>query len=116
MWRDEERLHGLSRAGEGRIEKVAEKGVTEMPRLDNSDPKNLEILREWGERRWQHIEFDPNDPGDMPPMDVCWSCHRRYFPHDGGMVAHPLYDGEGYTCTCCQAELTSDDDDPPLSF
>jgi hypothetical protein len=84
-----------------------------MPRLDNSNPKNLEMLREWGERYWKLVEFNPDDPGAMPPMDVCYHCWSEMFREwDSGTVEHPLYDSEGYVCGCCQDELTADDDEP----
>lgn len=84
-----------------------------MPRLDNSRSENLRILREWGESRWLHIELNPEDPGDMPPMDVCMYCWEELFcEHDDGMVEHPWYDGEGYTCACCQRPLDDGDDFP----
>lgn len=83
-----------------------------MPRLDNSDARNLSVLREWGGRSWANIQFNPDDPGDMPPMDVCRHCHYEYCRHDDGLVAHPLYDGEGYHCAICMNELTEEDDNP----
>ena len=84
-----------------------------MPRLDNSDPHNLEMMRGWGERYWKFVEFDQHDPGDMPPMDVCFNCWDEMFRgHDSGTVEHPLYDGEGYYCAICLDTLTADDDSP----
>ena len=78
-----------------------------MPRLDNGNPKNLEILREWGEKRWLKVEpFDDNDPGATPPMDVCDDCYVKYFLHiDDGAVAHPSYGDDDYRCAICGWEL-----------
>ena len=83
-----------------------------MPRLDNSLASNLETLREWGEFQWSHIEFDPSDPGKMPPMDVCRHCHRELFANDDGLVEHPSYADDAYFCTACQRRLDEDDDYP----
>ena len=78
-----------------------------MPRLDNSNPKNLDILREWGEKRWLKVEpFDDDDPGATPPMDVCRSCFEDLFSDiDDGLVAHPPYGDGDHRCTICGWEL-----------
>lgn len=78
-----------------------------MPRLDNSNPKNLEILRYWGEKRWVKVEpFDDDDPDATPPMDVCLDCYVNYFRKvDDGLVEHPPYDDDDYYCTICGQEL-----------
>lgn len=81
-----------------------------MPRLDNSNPHNLAVLQEWGGVRWDDVAFDPEDPGDMPPMDVCSHCLEEYFPWEDGAVEHPPYDSLRYTCAVCADELGEDDD------
>jgi len=81
-----------------------------MPRLDNSDPRNLEVLQEWGDRHWLNEKFDPRDPGDTSPMDVCLNCMREYFPWEDGRVDHPPYLDDDYTCAVCQNPLYEEDD------
>ena len=80
-------------------------------RLDNSDSRNLKVLQEWGERRWLTVVFDPDDPGDMPPMDVCAYCLEVYFPWEEGAVQHPDYEDREYLCALCQRILDPVDDD-----
>ena len=79
-----------------------------MPRLDNSNKHNLSILKEWGENHWLKAEFDPDNPGEMLPMDVCLYCYAEY--HLIGDVEHPSYEDDHYTCAICQRRLDEDDD------
>lgn len=76
-------------------------------RLDNSNPENLEILREFGETRWTEVRpFDTADPGATPPMDVCADCLDTLFRGvDSGEVEHPSYGNGHYRCAVCLAEL-----------
>jgi len=88
-----------------------------MPRLDNSNPKNLEVLREWGGERWAKVgPFIDEDPGATPPMDVCLECYIGHFRSiDDGLVEHPPYgDGDGdYRCAICDWELDEWQDGEP---
>lgn len=72
-----------------------------MPRLDNTD--NL-VIKEF------ELSFNPDDPGETPPVDLCYKCWIIW----EGLVEtidHPPYEDCNYTCTECGCELTKDDNE-----
>ena len=82
-----------------------------MPRLD---PRNQDVRVHFGITE----EYDPEDPGRMPTLDVCRPCYfrltRMYPADDLGDVDHPLYEeaaAEGivYRCKECRDELCEED-------
>lgn len=73
-----------------------------MPRLDNSHQEVIE---------WFGLNFDPEDPGATPPVDVCADCAEGMWEPEQAGVDHPPYEEEGgYICCECGVELTGDDD------
>lgn len=84
-----------------------------MPRLDNSNQANLELVQKWGHPRWQDVTIDLEDIGETPPMDICADCYIELRCTDD--VAHPSYeDGEYYKCVLCDWTLSDDDANPPV--
>lgn len=71
-----------------------------MPRLDNS---NCDVLEVYG------LEFDPNDPGKTPPVDLCDDCSNSWL-NANIFIDHPEYGNDIYICTECGTILTSFDD------
>lgn len=70
-----------------------------MPRLDNSDHTVIEAY---------NLEFDENDPGRTPPVDLCADCWCSWL--DAGLeIEHPSYGNDEYHCLECGARLTSFD-------
>jgi len=75
-----------------------------MPRIDNSDPRV---------RRYYNLPpFNDDDPGDEPPIDVCYMCYFLFEKMGVNTeVAHPDYDDDPgvYQCRSCGVELCVSD-------
>jgi hypothetical protein len=72
-----------------------------MPRLDNSSEQVIEAF---------YLEFDEDDPGKTPPVDLCANCWVEWV--DTGLeIAHPPYEDWTYYCRDCEQRLTARDDD-----
>lgn len=70
-----------------------------MPRLDNSDPV---VISEF------ELDYIADDPGAVPPIDVCIDCAENHFVSVDA-IDHPPYELEEYVCRDCGCELTEDD-------
>jgi hypothetical protein len=72
-----------------------------MPRLDNSHPEVIEYFE---------LDYDPEDPGKTPPVDICLSCY--YFGMwEANTIDHPPYEDGDYKCASCGKKLERADDD-----
>lgn len=69
-----------------------------MPRLDNSS-EIVQVL--------YNLDFDENDPGLTPPLDLCQRCATGWLDH--GFIDHPDYEDDVYNCADCSDVLTDDD-------
>lgn len=70
-----------------------------MPRLDNTDRL---VIAEFD------LDFDPGDPGETPPVDLCWGCYIHW-QNMGLEVDHPPYEDNDYECFGCMDPLNEDD-------
>lgn len=72
-----------------------------MPRLDNSDEEVQEA--------YSYV-FNERDPGETPPVDLCYDCGVRWPIHL--YCAHPPYEEQDppYKCRGCNEELGEYDD------
>lgn len=71
-----------------------------MPRLDNSNYEVIEVY---------NLNFDENDPGRTPPVDLCAYCWRDWVD-DNLEIEHPPYTDSEYRCFECDERLTGNDD------
>lgn len=72
-----------------------------MPRLDNTSNHIIEEFE---------LSFDPDDPGNTPPVDLCHECWAYDGWGDTGLeIDHPPYDENDYMCFDCKKPLTTKD-------
>lgn len=62
-----------------------------MPRVDNSNEVVIEIYE---------LEFDPDNPGETPPVDLCNECFAFWVNRDVE-IEHPDYGDDRYMCIEC---------------
>lgn len=70
-----------------------------MPRLDNSDHTVISVF---------NLDFEENDPGASPPVDLCSHCHCAWLDAELE-IDHPPYGDDTYRCLDCGRRLTDDD-------
>ena len=70
-----------------------------MPRLDNS---SYIVIEEY------HLDFDNDDPGRTPPVDLCADCWCSWLDAELE-IEHPSYDDAVYHCLECGVRLTHND-------
>ncbi len=70
------------------------RGLIEM-RLDNT---SKEVIA------YYELKFNPNDPGETLPVDLCWDCHLGL--PDFLLIDHPDYRDGKYYCFECKKPLT----------
>lgn len=73
-----------------------------MPRLDNSSGYVIGYF-------YLTENFNPDDPGDNPPIDLCAHCWMKWIdtPYE---IDHPSYADSDYYCFECRDLLTEADD------
>lgn len=74
-----------------------------MPRIDNSSDEIIDFF---------DLDYDPDDPGDTPPVDLCANCWLEAIIKnelDGYEIEHPNYEDDYYRCHSCDALLTAMD-------
>ena len=95
-----------------------------MPRIDNSQPYtdvvNQAILDMWGSTKNFRPDFNYEDPGDTPPIDLCRLCFNdmveENYIDEYDALDHPPYgdpellEDMVYQCAVCGEILTEEDD------
>lgn len=77
---------------------VRRKRGTKMPRLDNGNQQVINAFE---------LVYDPEDPGDTPPIDLCDHCARAW--NDALFCEHPRYEDIDRRCFECGDALTEYD-------
>jgi len=91
-----------------------------MPRIDNSqgviDVVNQAIFEMWGPGV-EHFreDFNEDDPGDTPPIDLCRRCfedlmRNDYINTECDELDHPDYGDAVYQCVVCGEILEENED------
>lgn len=77
-----------------------------MPRLDNTSGYVVGYF-------YLNENFNPDDPGDNPPIDFCADCWLKEVISNNMEcyeVEHPPYIEGDYSCFECAVHLTAEDD------
>lgn len=72
-----------------------------MPRIDNSDETVIEAYE---------LDFDEEDPGKTPPVDLCLNCYCAWLNADL-KIEHSDYRDDRYYCIECGIRLIEEDND-----